>query len=213
MNKLTLKRNYFGGLDGEAVDTGIFVMRLCRLPIDGRCGVVGWLKTALRNFTFVVLTVACGMVMLAGNAQAEISGLETYSLVCQKALTILDRDVNSFQNEFGKPLSKRTRKYKLFDDPKEDYAVATTVSYPNSVTLFYTTFNKTITIDKIVFASIKSVKLIGFDENTASEIINKYGAPSQETSTSLKYGCDSVELIFTTKDGRNTAMQIISPLI
>jgi hypothetical protein len=171
------------------------------------------MKANLRSLICILLTVAGGLGLLFENAKAEVAGLETYSLVCQKALTILDRDVNSFQKEFGKPFSKKSRKYKLFDDPKEDYAVATTVSYPNSVTLSYTTFNKVITIDKIIFGSIKSVKLIGFVENTAGEIKNKYGAPSQETSTSLKYGCDSVELTFTTNDGRITVVQITSPLI
>ena len=150
-----------------------------------------------------------------GSVNAEIAGLETYSLVCQKALSALDRNVISFQKDFGQPKSKKEHKYKLEypTDGGDGYAVATTISYPNDVTLVYETINRSDVIRLLELKSTKSANKIGFNVKTVVEIKKLFGVPDQETQNSLIYGCDSVDVTISIKNGLLTAVRINAPVI
>ncbi len=148
--------------------------------------------------TFVLLSVV-GMVLLAKNAEAEISGLESYSLVCQKGLVALDHDINSFNKLFGSPISKKVRK---LTDPGYEGEIVTTVTYQNAVTLIYSTVNEKNMIYELTLGSAKAQKIAGFNVQTKNGVRELYGAPYKETPNSLVYGCDNVEITFQTKNGQ-----------
>jgi hypothetical protein len=168
-----------------------------------------FLKKKLLAITFSI--AAC----FVGGVNAEVVRIETYSLVCQKALSTLDRNVNSFQKDFGQPKSKQEHKYKLEypNDGADNYAIATTITYTNDVTLIYETINRSAVIRLLTLDSVKSANKIGFNVKTAAEIKKLYGTPDQETSNSLTYGCDSVDVTFTTKDGLIVGVRISAPAI
>lgn len=162
------------------------------------------MKSTLRAFIFVLLAVAAGMELLGGNAQAEISGLETYSLVCQKGLVALDHDVNSFNKLFGVPISQKLRKLA----PPYEGEIVTTITYQNAATLIYSTAHGKDMVYRLTLGSSKAQKLAGFDVQVKKDITRLYGVPYKKTSNSLVYGCDNVEITFKTKNEQILSVDI-----
>ena len=147
----------------------------------------------------------CGMALLTGNAKAEISGLEKYPLVCQKGLTALDHDINSFNKLFGSPITKKS--HKLTDAGFEGIFM-TEITYQNSVTLTYLTGDGKNLIYGIMLGSSEAQKIAGFDVRTKKGIKKLYGVPDKETSNSLIYECEGQILTFTTKNGQLITVNI-----
>lgn len=162
------------------------------------------MKTTIRKYIFVLLT-AGGMVLSAGNAAAEISGLGSYPLVCQKGLAILDHDINSFNKLFGQPISKNS--HKLTDTGFEGI-VMTEITYRNEVVLTYLSGKGKDLIFGIKLGSSKARKLAGFDVQTKSSIKKLYGVPDRQTSNSLIYECEGQALTFTIKNGQIIVVNI-----
>jgi hypothetical protein len=164
------------------------------------------MKTFIRNLKFVLLVVASSMALLTGSPKAEISGLETYPLVCQKGLVALDHDIDSFNRLFGSPISKKS--YKLVD-PDFDGDIMTELAYLNAVTLTYQTGREGKNmIYELTLGSAKAQKIAGFDVQTKRGIRKLYGTPYKETLSSLIYQCEGQVLTFTTKNGQITTVKI-----
>ncbi len=154
--------------------------------------------------SFVLFAGLCGM-LLACNSKAEISGLESYPLVCQKGLVALDHDVNSFSNLFGPPISKKSRKIR---EAGYEGEIVTTVTYKNAVTLIYSTVNEKSMIYELTLGSSQAQKKSGFDVQTKKDIKKLYGVPYKKTLSSLVYGCDNVEITFQIKNGQVLSVDI-----
>ncbi len=156
-------------------------------------------------FIFVLLAVVGGMALPGGNVQAEISGLETYSLVCQKGLVALDHNVNSFNKLFGHPISEKSRKLTARG---YESVIVKTVKYQDAVTLIYATAHGKDMIYELKLASSKAQKIAGFEIQTRNDIKKLYGMPYKETSNALVYGCDNKEITFQIKGGQILSVDI-----
>lgn len=163
------------------------------------------MKINLRNFTSALLAIAVVIGLLSGNAKAEINMLESYPLVCQKALLLIDRGVESFDKEFGPPISKKS--YKL-TDPGFEGTLATLITYPKAVTVALLRMNGTDMIQVITLGSAEAMKKAGYSIQTKNEAMKLYGAPYEKTSNSFNYGCDDVGITFKIKNGNVVAVNI-----
>jgi len=163
------------------------------------------MKITPKCFIFVLVTVVGVIALLAGNANAEISGLESYPLVCQKGLVTLDHDINYFDKEFGAPVSKK--KHKLTDIGFEGI-IMTEIIYRNAVTMNYLTGNGKDMVYEVTLGSSVAQKKARFDVQTKNGIKKLYGVPYKETSSSLIYQCEGQVITFTTKNGQISAVKI-----
>jgi len=165
-------------------------------------GVLFRIKQCLLMFFIVV-----GIGVLVSDANAEISGLESYPLVCQKGLVALDHDINSFNRLFGLPMSENSRK---LTEPGYEGEIVTTDNYRNAVSLIYvTTATQKYMVYVLKLGSKKALKIIGFDVETERDVRQKYGDPYEESPSSLVYGCDNVEITFKIKNGRVETVDIV----
>jgi hypothetical protein len=153
--------------------------------------------------------VAVWMLTVSTSAKSEVNGLESYPLICQKAMILLGQPLGYFTKNFGSIKSDKSHKYPDGEVRK--------IAYQDSVSLIVEKNKDTGNrITQINLNSIQSIRKAGFNVSTENGLNETYGTPREDEfgvpiddkSNWLVYGCDSTKITFKTINRKIISLEI-----